>query len=240
MRSRRIVDRAGEIGLLQRPVRRRHRLEGHLEAALEVEAERRLLVDGRGGNREQADPDEAGDDQRHESEVRSTVHRASGRLAVDLLLPLSSRGCFDVPAFVAGREHARDRPPGDADLRARRDLEHELLVLRRADVPDQAADGEDLVADLDAGEQLALGAARRRCGLIRNSQSRANMATIMISCPKGPPVGRRRAGRARAAVWACSSPRSIAARAPAVSSSRKCRLCRLRRRRPSSSSWLIR
>ena len=90
MRSRRIVTERVEVGFLQRPVRRRHRLEGHLEAALEVEAERGSLVDRRAGNREQADPDEAGDDQRHESEVRSTVHKASGRLAADLLLPLSS------------------------------------------------------------------------------------------------------------------------------------------------------
>ena len=82
------LDRPGEVGLLQLPVRRRHRLEGHLEAALEVEAERGLLVDRRAGNREQADPNEPGDDQRHESEVRSTVHRASGRLAADLLVLL--------------------------------------------------------------------------------------------------------------------------------------------------------
>ena len=34
------LDRAGEVGLLQLPVRRRHRLERHLEAALEVQAER--------------------------------------------------------------------------------------------------------------------------------------------------------------------------------------------------------
>ncbi len=92
------LDRTGEVGLLQLAVRRRHRLKRHLEPALQVEAERGLLVDRRAGNREQADPDEPGDDQRHESEVRSTVHRASGRLAADFLVPLGNLGRFDVRA----------------------------------------------------------------------------------------------------------------------------------------------
>ncbi len=39
------LDRAVEVGLLELPVRRRHRLQDDLEAALEVEAERRPLVD---------------------------------------------------------------------------------------------------------------------------------------------------------------------------------------------------
>ncbi len=49
---------------------RRHRLQRHLEAALEVEAERRLLVERRAGNGEQADADERGREQADEDEVR--------------------------------------------------------------------------------------------------------------------------------------------------------------------------
>ena len=72
------LDRAVEVGLLQRPVGRRHRLQRHLEAALEVEPEGRRLLDRRPGNGEQPDADESGGDQRDEGEVRSTVHGSSG------------------------------------------------------------------------------------------------------------------------------------------------------------------
>ncbi len=46
------LDRAVEVGLLQRPVRRRHRLQRHLEPALQIEPERRLVVERRTGNGE--------------------------------------------------------------------------------------------------------------------------------------------------------------------------------------------
>ena len=79
------LDGAVEVGLLQRPVRRRHRLEGHLEAALEVEAESRLVADRRAGNREQADADQRRDDQRDENEVRSAIHAVSRLAAFSLI-----------------------------------------------------------------------------------------------------------------------------------------------------------
>ena len=72
------LDRAVEVGLLQRPVRRRYRLERHLEPALEVEAERRLLLERRAGKGDQSDGDQAGDDQQRKDEVRSTFHGSSG------------------------------------------------------------------------------------------------------------------------------------------------------------------
>ena len=52
------LDRAVEVFLGELAVRRRNRLERHLEPALEVEAERRRLVERRPGNREQRDADE--------------------------------------------------------------------------------------------------------------------------------------------------------------------------------------
>ena len=69
---------------------------------MEVESERGSLVDRRARNGEQADPDEPGDDQRDKNEVRSAVHRASGRLAADFLVPLGLCGRFDLPALVFG------------------------------------------------------------------------------------------------------------------------------------------
>ncbi len=72
------LDRAVEVGLLQRPVGRRHGLQRHLEAALEIEPEGRRLLDRRSGNRKQPDSDESGGDQCNKGEVRSTVHGSSG------------------------------------------------------------------------------------------------------------------------------------------------------------------
>ena len=78
------LERAVEVGLLQRPVLRRHRLQRHLETALEVEAERRLLFQGRAWDDEKTDADQAGDDQSYENEVRSTIHgRGPGRRGTD-------------------------------------------------------------------------------------------------------------------------------------------------------------
>ena len=72
------LDRAVEIGLLQRPVGRRHRLQSHLEAALEVEPEGRRLLDRRSGNGKQPDADKSGGDECDEGEVRSAIHGSSG------------------------------------------------------------------------------------------------------------------------------------------------------------------
>ena len=54
--------RAVEIRLLERLPLGRHRLQRHLETALEIEAERRLLVDRRARDAEQRDADESRDD----------------------------------------------------------------------------------------------------------------------------------------------------------------------------------
>ena len=71
-------DRAVEVGLLELPVRRRHRLQRDLETALEVEPERRRLLDRRAGNGKEPDADESGGDQCDEGEVRSAIHGSSG------------------------------------------------------------------------------------------------------------------------------------------------------------------
>ena len=62
------LDRALEVLLGQLAVRRRNRLERHLETALEVEAERRLLVERRAGDREQRNADEGRGEQPEDEE----------------------------------------------------------------------------------------------------------------------------------------------------------------------------
>ena len=52
---------------------RRHRLQDDLEAALEVEAERRLLVDRRARDREQGNADERREDEAHQDEMRAPL-----------------------------------------------------------------------------------------------------------------------------------------------------------------------
>ena len=153
MRSRMISTRAVEVGLLQRPVLRRHRLERHLEAALEVEAERRLLFSGEPGIVSRADADQAGDDQRDENEVGSTIHEigSGGRLAAVLVIRVSARvnASADRPraprarrrrsrppsSLLLWRDHGRDRAPRHPDLDVRRDLHHELVLAELADEP---------------------------------------------------------------------------------------------------------
>ena len=57
------LDGAVEVFLREIAVRRRNRLQRDLEPALEVEAERRRLVERRSRNREQRDADERRDEQ---------------------------------------------------------------------------------------------------------------------------------------------------------------------------------
>ena len=64
----------GELAVLGR-----HRLQGHLETTLQVEPERRFLVQRRAGNGEQADADERGEDEREDDDCGSTCHVASLR-----------------------------------------------------------------------------------------------------------------------------------------------------------------
>src|SRR5439155_8391320 len=65
---------AVEIGLLQRLPLRRHRLERHLEPALQVESERRLAVDRRALEAEQRHADEGGDDSGEDDGGVATCH----------------------------------------------------------------------------------------------------------------------------------------------------------------------
>ena len=62
------LDRAVEVFLGEVAVRRRNRLQRDLEPALEVEAERRRLVQRRAGDREQRDADERCDEQPEDEE----------------------------------------------------------------------------------------------------------------------------------------------------------------------------
>ena len=62
------LDRALEVLLGELAVRRRNRLQRDLEAALQVEAERRLLVERRARDREQRDADERRDEQPEDEE----------------------------------------------------------------------------------------------------------------------------------------------------------------------------
>ncbi len=74
-------DRAVEVLLRQLAPLRRHGLLRDLEAALKVEAERRLLVQRRRRRDHQTDADERGDDQGDDNDGCATGHGAAGRLA---------------------------------------------------------------------------------------------------------------------------------------------------------------
>ena len=172
------------------------------------------------------------------------------RLAADFLVWFAVpciEGCrlfFDdlfVLLLVLWREDGGNGATRDANLGPRRDLDQELLVaVLGPDAADDASDGEDLVPDLDALDQLSL---LLQAAPLRGDQEQPEQGEdgddhdqLGQGSSCGPPASRASA----AAVKASSSPRSIACRAPAVSSSRWCKLCRLRSLSPSSSSWLIR
>ena len=76
------VDGAVEVGGRELLVRRRNGLQRHLQPALEIEAERRFLVDRGARDREQRDRDEGRDEERDDVEGRATVHGRAVRLAV--------------------------------------------------------------------------------------------------------------------------------------------------------------
>jgi hypothetical protein len=120
----------------------------------------------------------------------------------------------------------------------RRDLEHDVTLTHLADDPEETADRHHLVSNLELALQMHL---------------------VQAAAPLGPhdeqPEGddsgeedERRVVHAvsmvrRSSVSALnvvSLPFSIASRAPAVSRSRKRRLCTVSSRSPSSSSWLTR
>ena len=81
-------DRAVEIFLRELAALRRHRLLRDLETALEVEAERRLLVQRRRRHDHQADADECGDDQGNDDDGCATGHGCGGKASCARVAPL--------------------------------------------------------------------------------------------------------------------------------------------------------
>src|SRR5207253_9514913 len=76
-------DRDGAVEILGRELvaLRRHRLEDDLEAALQVEAERRFLVRRRSRHGQKRDADEGREDESGQNEVAAPVAHAEGRVA---------------------------------------------------------------------------------------------------------------------------------------------------------------
>ena len=146
------LDRAVEVGLLQRAVRRRHRLQRHLEPALQVEAERRLVVERRCGNHEQRDADQPGDDQPNENEVGSAIHAVSRLAAFSLI-------SYEFFMRFLGVDHSAATPrrttltfvPGAISTSSVSSVSSIDL-----DPAEQAAQRDDLVADGDRLVQRAL------------------------------------------------------------------------------------
>src|SRR5262249_50728895 len=128
--------------------------------------------------------------------------------------------------------------------------ERQLVALDRADGAVETARGEDLVALGDVLEQRLL---RDLSPLLRPDHEQphhredrddddqkacaaCSRCDYVQAASSGPPARRSSASRLKSA----SRPASTAARAPAVSSSRKCRLCSDSSRSASTSCWLTR
>src|SRR5438105_116483 len=126
----------------------------------------------------------------------------------------------------------------DADVRAGRDLDEELVVGDGLHVTEEAAGGDDLVADLDVLDQrVLLGlAAPLRPDQEQPEEREEDHDDEDARHDRNGIVSRPSAS----SLYAAKPPLSIASRAPAVRSSRKRRLCRLSRRRPRSSCWFTR
>src|SRR5919205_684234 len=137
-----------------------------------------------------------------------------------------------------GADDARDRPARDADVDPGGDLDEELVVADAHHVTVEAAGGDDLVTDLDARDQLVL---RRLPAPLRPDQEQPEQREEDHDDDQSVHGCNGIASRPSASsLNAANTPRSIASRARSVSSSTKRRLCRLSRRRPSSSCWLTR
>ena len=193
-------------------------LQHHLEATLQVEPEPRLLVDGRARHDDQAGADQRRQDQADQDQIVTALAHGSISLALSLLgwfllgapsgssLRLGQDGgdrAFRQPGLGPGRELDGDLVLGD--LRARWRRSHPQSAPRRRSRTSSIIDSWIR--------------RRRRCGLTMNSQIRNSTRTIRM---KKPPFTMIPAQRPRAAslVKSASRPASIAARAPAVRSSR--------------------
>src|SRR5919198_1627450 len=174
-----------------------------------------------------------------------TAGRLPGRfLRSRLVLGLGLLACLELALcllvlLVLLRPHdAGDRAPGDAHVRSGGDLDEELVVGDALDVAEEAARGDDLVADLDVLDQRVL---LSLTAPLRPDQEQPEEREEDHDDDEARHDRNGIASRASASsLNAPKAPLSIAFRAPAVRSRRKRRLCRLSRRRPRSSCWFTR
>src|SRR5437870_3047475 len=161
-----------------------------------------------------------------------------GRPAIVLVLAV----CLRVLFLVVGLHHGGDASPRDADVDVVGDLDDQVaLLVDRLDDSVETADGENLVSVLDRLEQLPLALLAGALGTDQHQPQHREDQQDDQESSVHEPSSEAPASRASAAArkdW--NSPRSIAARACAVNLRTKRRLCRLRSRSPSNSSWLTR
>src|ERR671930_2021851 len=140
--------------------------------------------------------------------------------------------------LLVGPDDAGHGAPRDADVRAGRDLDEELVVGDALDVAEEAAGGDDLVAHLDVLDQRVL--LRLAAPLRPDQEQPEEREEDHDDDQTGHDCNGIASRSIASALNAAKAPRAIASRAPAVRSSRKRRLCRLSRRRPRSSCWFTR
>ena len=171
-------DRPVEIGRRQRVALRRHRLQHDLEAALEVEAEDRLLVDRRARARR------AGPCRRARPRSRPIRRRylrrsvtCPGRVAAS---GAGSRGPGGSallgrlePAVRVGLRDRGDRAPRDAHLELRARCARSRRPRPARDLAVHAACGDDLVADLRSLSIRCVSSWRRFCGADQHEVQKA-------------------------------------------------------------------
>src|SRR5205807_1584729 len=150
--------------------------------------------------------------------------------------------CLELRGLCFGlvRHQGCDSSAVEPDIRPRGDLQRELVAGNCADRAVDAAHGDDLVALFDPLQQIEL---RLAAALLRPDQEQPHDRKQDDERNQETQEASSEAAASRssaAALYEASSPRSIAARAPAVRSRTKRRLCRLSRRRPSNSCWLTR
>ena len=133
----------------------------------------------------------------------------------------------------ARRGDGGDRAPVEGGEHVRRDLDLELVLAELAHDRVEAAGGDDLVADRE--RVLHRGVQARTASLRQDEQEPADDGEDGDG-DQDLDVSRSSASRLKAA----NSRRSIASRAPRVSSRRKRRLWSESRRRPRSSFWFTR
>src|SRR5215208_2600812 len=169
------------------------------------------------------------------------TRRSRGRLAFgrrDGLAPV-----LGLRLFIGRLLHAVGRcngPPVDPHQRARRDLDVDDVVLDRLDGAVDAPGGEDLVARAELVLHLELLHGAATLGTDQQEPHQAEKRDEHDHVTHVASSGERWSRASASSLYDRSSPRSIAARAPATRSSTKRRLCKLSRRGPRISRWLSR